>query len=365
MSTSPKINAFKKALAKSARFTDSSSATLTAPTAPTNLVASATGSTAVSLSWNASSAASSYTVRRNGTAVGTATGTSYTDTGLAASTTYTYTVSASNSAGTSGASNTATATTNASGSTASTLVAFRASATVSANATSATVTVPSQVQPGDTMVLFVSTNTGSAPSATASGWTKVGEQFLTDLRTEMWTRVAAVGDVGKAVTIDLPVTSKVDVTLVAYSGATAARPISASASRADSVNSVQHQSPGLTLPDSSSVVLSYWVDRSSATTSWTVPSGQVKRAQNVGSGSGRLTSVASDLGKASPSGTWAPVTATANAASSRTTIWSVALTSASEPKSPSRGWRSGCVTARTTERRPFALWLPATPTDRG
>ncbi|HEY1488194.1 MAG TPA: sialidase, partial [Micromonosporaceae bacterium] len=57
-----------------------------------------------------------YQIFRNGTKVGTSTGTSYTDSGLAASTQYSYTVKANDAAGNvSAASNTATATTQAGG----------------------------------------------------------------------------------------------------------------------------------------------------------------------------------------------------------------------------------------------------------
>ncbi|MEV0287132.1 MULTISPECIES: cellulose binding domain-containing protein [unclassified Kribbella] len=70
----------------------------TPPGAPTGLSGTATSSS-VSLSWSAASGATSYSVYRNGTKVGSPTGTSYTDSGLTANTTYSYQVSASNSAG--------------------------------------------------------------------------------------------------------------------------------------------------------------------------------------------------------------------------------------------------------------------------
>ena len=89
-----------------------------------------------------------------------------------------------------------------------------------------------------------------------------------------------------------------------------------------------HSTPALTVPDSTSLVLSYWVDKSSTNTGWGLPTGQIRRAQNVGTGSGRLTSVAADMGRSAASGAWSPVTATANAASARATMWSVSLTSA-------------------------------------
>jgi len=72
------------------------------PTAPTNLGATAVSSNQVNLTWSASSdnvGVTGYNVFRNGIQVGTASSTTYTDTGLSASTTYIYTVSAFDAGG--------------------------------------------------------------------------------------------------------------------------------------------------------------------------------------------------------------------------------------------------------------------------
>lgn len=74
----------------------------TAPSTPTGLTASGTTSTATSLSWSASTdnvGVTGYEVLRNGTVVGTATGTTYTATGLSPSTAYTFAVRAYDAAG--------------------------------------------------------------------------------------------------------------------------------------------------------------------------------------------------------------------------------------------------------------------------
>jgi mannan endo-1,4-beta-mannosidase len=73
----------------------------TAPAAPTGLTGTATSST-VTLSWTASAgddAATGYDVYRDGAKAGSATGTTFTDTGLTPGTTYTYTVKAHDAAG--------------------------------------------------------------------------------------------------------------------------------------------------------------------------------------------------------------------------------------------------------------------------
>lgn len=74
----------------------------TAPSTPSNLAVTGVTSSSASLSWSASTdnvGVAGYRVYRNGTQVGTTTGTSYTDTGLSASTKYAYTVAAYDAAG--------------------------------------------------------------------------------------------------------------------------------------------------------------------------------------------------------------------------------------------------------------------------
>lgn len=72
-----------------------------APTAPTALTAGTATLSSVAFSWTASTdnvGVTAYDVYRNGTKVGSVTGTSYTDTGLAANTSYSYTVIARDAA---------------------------------------------------------------------------------------------------------------------------------------------------------------------------------------------------------------------------------------------------------------------------
>ena len=71
------------------------------PATPTGLNVTSTTSISVSLSWNASTGATTYQLYRNGSQVYSNSSTNYTDTGLASSTTYQYTVQATNSYGSS------------------------------------------------------------------------------------------------------------------------------------------------------------------------------------------------------------------------------------------------------------------------
>ena len=89
----------------------------TAPSVPTNLIASGVTSNSVNLSWTASTdnvGVASYDVLRNSTVIGNTTNTSFTVTGLTPETQYTFTVVAKDATGNvSGESNSATITTDA------------------------------------------------------------------------------------------------------------------------------------------------------------------------------------------------------------------------------------------------------------
>ena len=137
----------------------------TPPTAPTNLAATVTAATSVSLSWTASTdnvGVTGYDVYRGGTLVGTASGTTYTDSGLTPSTAYTYTVKAFDAAGNlSQASNSVTATTQSNGSNSGCTVTYA---------------VTNQWNTGFTANVTI-TNTGTSPTHNWQvSWTWPGNQ---------------------------------------------------------------------------------------------------------------------------------------------------------------------------------------------
>jgi chitodextrinase len=83
-----------------------------APLAPSNVVATATGSTTVTVTWDASAGADGYLIFRDGAQVGSfTTNRTFNDTGLSPGTTYSYNITAANAFGTSTQSLAATVTT--------------------------------------------------------------------------------------------------------------------------------------------------------------------------------------------------------------------------------------------------------------
>jgi PKD repeat protein len=206
-------------------------------------------------------------------------------------------------------------------------IAFRAGAGTDTNATTATVTVPAGVVAGDALLLFATVN-DTVPSVGApsgvTGWQQVAAKPGSTMQSVLWRKAAAAGDAGKAVTVSLSSIAKVSLQLVAYSG-TAAAPVAAHAVATETQSTASHTTPTASVTQAGSWVVSYWADKSSATTSWTVPAGTSSRSTTVGTGSGRITSVVADSGAGVQPGTAGGLTAVANSASAKAVAWTVVL----------------------------------------
>ena len=204
------------------------------------------------------------------------------------------------------------------------VISFRASAQSAATQTTHRVTIPTTVRETDALLLFVTGNRANPVAATPTGWTRVGSRLDTDTETILYSKVAAANDAGRSQAVVFTASTKATLTLLAYDG-TAADPIGTFASAAETVTRTTHTTPGASVSTAGSWVVSYWADKSSATTGWTLPAGQTQRSSSVGIGDGRITSVASDQNAPAPVGASPPRTATASASSGKATMWTVVL----------------------------------------
>jgi chitodextrinase len=145
----------------------------TAPSTPTNLAVTGVTGSSASLSWSPSTdnvGVAGYRVYRNGSQVGTASGTTFTDTGLSASTNYTYTVAAYDAAGNvSSPSAGVTATTSSSG------------GGTGGGGCSAGYVVSSQWANGFTANVTVTNKGSTAGTGWKVNWTWGGNQQITNL----------------------------------------------------------------------------------------------------------------------------------------------------------------------------------------
>ena len=207
-------------------------------------------------------------------------------------------------------------------------VSFVASAATNANATVQRVTLPASVQAGDGLVLLMTTNTGTAiPEPTGvTGWGAVQNVAGADFRTRAWERVAAGGDGGRVVIVTLPAITKASLAVLAYRG-TGPDVVTVSAVAVETVSRAAHTAPAVPVAVAGSRLVSAWADKSSATTTMAAPAGTTGRVLSTGTSGGRVTALVADSAPAV--GTAAPLTATADSASSKATVLSLVLAPAS------------------------------------
>ena len=205
-------------------------------------------------------------------------------------------------------------------------VAFRGAAEATWNQPTARVTIPASVRATDAMLLFVTTNVDVTVTTPPDGWTLEGTRLANnDTRTFLYSRVAATNDAGRNAAVTFSARTKSALSLLAYDG-TAADPVVAFESAAETVDRPDHSTPVAQVETAGSYVVSYWADKSgNATTGWTLPAGQVQRSLALGTGRGRVSSVASDSDAPLGTGPTTSRTATSAASSRKATMWTVVL----------------------------------------
>ncbi len=204
-------------------------------------------------------------------------------------------------------------------------VTFRGASSAYSSGGNANVDVPGSVQPDDLLVLSVTAN-GSTSLAAPAGWTLLGteEDGSPDLLTQVWTRRADSGDAGSTVSVTVSSTQKTTATVLAYSGVDAGSP-PAYASASEQGSSAAHASPSVAVTEAGSWVVVVWAEKSTGSTTWSVPGSLSQREVVVGSGGGAVSTVSADSGGPVPVGTWPGAAATASTSGSKATAFSIVL----------------------------------------
>jgi PKD repeat protein len=205
-------------------------------------------------------------------------------------------------------------------------ISFVGRSTVSAIATNHVATVPSNVQPGDALLLFFSVGTNATvkqPTGIA-GWVPVDTLTGSTASTRVWRKVATAGDAGAQVRINISASSRANITIVAYRGTSTTNPIATFARSLITTNGTARITPKATV-STPTVVVSYWMHRDSTSTALTPPAGVTVRATGTQSGGGRVTVLTADSGANAPVGQYGGLTARAAAASNMATTWTVVL----------------------------------------
>ncbi|MFD1945491.1 PKD domain-containing protein [Nocardioides aestuarii] len=231
--------------------------------------------------------------------------------------------------------------------TASSTIAFRGADQRARNRRAVRATVPGSVVQGDGMLLFVTSGTAGVSIATPpAGWVRERTRRSgTDTRTTLYSRVATGDDAGSGAAVRFSARTTATITLLAYAG-TGADPVGDVGALAETVRRARHTTPGADVGVAGSHVVSYWAEKAGSTsTGWTLPAGQVRRSLVAGSGSGRISSVASDSAVPEDVGASGARTARSVVASRKATMWSVVLQPRADPEpnvAPVASFTVGC-----------------------
>ena len=202
-------------------------------------------------------------------------------------------------------------------------IEFRAASTMVGNQASYSVGVPNAVQKDDLMLLFVSTN-NAVKIEVPKGWKVLGTKTDGEIRTRTMYRIARKADAGGAVDVNLGSIQKASITVSAYDGVNPDKPFRERRLAKEKGTAAAHRSPAVTNVRARSVIVRYWADRSSSTTDWSAPNGQRRRAEVIGSGGGRVTSLLTDSGGNSTDA----LSAVADSAADKATMWTIVLRAA-------------------------------------
>jgi len=220
----------------------------------------------------------------------------------------------------------ATGTVTKSVSTAAAGMTFVASTSKVDNQTNHVATIPSTVQPGDTLLLFLTANSSLVTLTAPAGWTEVQSGTVDGLQGRVWTRTAVAGDAGAKATVVGSGAAKTDMTVAAYrpsAGSTLS--VATSGEDYSSTAATQLTTPQVNVTGSASWLVSYWGAKSAAGVTFSTPAGQQARSSSLGSTSGAISGALVDSGQPVATGNRGGLTSTASASTSRAAMFSVVL----------------------------------------
>jgi PKD repeat protein len=206
-------------------------------------------------------------------------------------------------------------------------IAFVGTNSSNQNALTHSVTIPPSTSAGDGLLLFFTQNTTATLTGPTgvTGWTLLRTVTGSGYVTRVWQKVASPGDAGQNVSVTLSAYSKAGMTIAAYSGTSLAAPVTVFDSATETESRSSHTTPVVNSPTLGNWRISYWADKSSATTSWTAPAGEQVRSTSFGTPSGYISTLLTDRGAPVPTGPTGGLTAVANSATPTATMWTLLL----------------------------------------
>lgn len=191
-----------------------------------------------------------------------------------------------------------------------------------ANARTHAVKLPSGIQAGDVLVSVMTTNLFNSGATAPAGWEPKANVSTASMEGFMFSKIATAADAGSTVTFSLNGYARSSVAVSVYRNAavTGASFVMEAASGASN----KHTTPE-TAATLGSWVLSYWADKTGATTSWSVPSSLAVRQTGAGTGAGHLSWMMADSDGPTATTTVGGLAGTANSSTANAVMGTVVL----------------------------------------
>jgi hypothetical protein len=173
-------------------------------------------------------------------------------------------------------------------------IAFEGASKYDNTGSSGTVTIPAATASGDTLLLFESHASTTITATTPAGWTLLGSTSSNNLRSAVYEKTAVASDASSPVAVTFSASVKAEVTVADYTD-TAGSPIEAALS-STAASTTSHSTLGVSGLNSGSWVVSFWTDKSTTTSSWTLPVAVTQRSVVFGSGTAAVSAALADSG---------------------------------------------------------------------
>ncbi len=197
------------------------------------------------------------------------------------------------------------------------------------------VVVPAAVQPGDALVLFLSTNSSTATvNSSVAGWTLIETRDGNGTRGRAWTKTATSTDDGATVTVTSSKGVKSVMSVVAYRSSAGLADVTASASTVVNTSSASHPTATVPVAEAGSWLVNAWAEKSNTVQTFTLPASVSSRTTGAATGTGKVSGVVGDSNGAVTVGTAPSRTATTTTAASRGLTFSVVVSPGDEAGTP-------------------------------
>lgn len=192
------------------------------------------------------------------------------------------------------------------------------------------VRIPATVSSGDLLVLAFTSNSNTGTTSAPVGWTSVESVDGSGMLSRVWSKTAGAGDANSNVTVTTSATVKSVVSVAAYRSTIGIPSITAAEGKAVNSSASSHTAPAVAIQGTTSWLVNIWGEKSSTTTTWTLPVSSTERTEASATGSGKVSQIIGDSDAAVAGPTSGTPTASTSPASSRGTQIALAIATGSE-----------------------------------